>query len=203
MPDQGDRKYANGPLGDLWTADYAAASLAAFVASVADFGTSSQMVSSDPVTASTGLTLPDINASAAGQEIVFIDGAIPDAQILAEGVKAGVRAVILDASHDGVDQIAAWLASHDAQNLAAIAIVSHGADGVLFLGSAVLDAGTIAQYQAQLAQIGSALQPGGGLLLYGCDVAQDAAGVAFIDQLSAATGGANIAASSHLVGAAD
>ncbi|MEA2737570.1 MAG: hypothetical protein QOH05_877, partial [Acetobacteraceae bacterium] len=67
----------------------------------------------------------------------------------------------------------------------------------------VLDAGTVGQYHTQLASIGSALQPGGSLLLYGCDVAQDEAGVAFVDQLSAATGGSNIAAASHLVGAAD
>jgi len=150
-----------------------------------------------------GDPLPVSVAPSSVQEIVFIDGSVPNAQSLAAGVNAGVQAVVLDPGLDGVDQIARYLASHNARNLAAIAIVSHGADGVLFLGSAELDAGTIGQYQTQLALIGAALGPGGGLLLYGCDVAQDAAGVAFIDQLSAATGGVNIAAASHLIGAAE
>ena len=141
-------------------------------------------------------------APRSSNEIVFIDGAVSNAQLLAAGVKPGVEAVILDPGQDGVRQIAAYLTSHGTQDLAAIGIVSHGADGVLFLGSAVLDSSTMTQYGSELTQIGAALQSGGGLLLYGCDVAQDAAGVAFIDQLSAATGGTDIAAASHLVGAA-
>ena len=70
------------------------------------------------------------------------------------------------------------------------------------LATAVLDAATIPQYAGDLAAIGAVLRPGGAIQLYGCDVAQDAAGVAFLQQLSQATGGAGIAAASHLVGAA-
>ena len=137
------------------------------------------------------------------QEIVFIDGSLANARLLAAGVKPGVLAVIFDPSRDGVMQIAAFLAHHDARNLLAIAIVSHGADGTLFLGSAVLDATTIAQYQQQLAAIGATLQSGGSIQLYGCDVAQDATGVAFVDKLAVAAGEITVAAASHLVGAAD
>jgi hypothetical protein len=157
-----------------------------------------------------GIT-PDINTTARGnghqnapptRQIVFIEGDVPDARLLAAGVAPGVVAVILDPGADGVAQIATYLASHDISGLAAIDIVAHGQDGQIALGTGVLSASTIAQYQAELATIGAALQPGGDLQLYGCDVAQDATGVAFLDQLSTATGGANIAAASHLVGAA-
>jgi hypothetical protein len=140
---------------------------------------------------------------AAPTQSVFIEGNVPDAGELAHGVTPGVRVVLLDPSLDGVRQIANYLTSHDIQNLAAIDIVSHGADGLLDLGSTELNAATIGQYQGELAAIGAALQPGGAIQLYGCDVAQDAAGDAFLQQLSQATGGANIAAASHLVGAAD
>jgi len=138
----------------------------------------------------------------AGRQIVFIDGSIPDAQMLAADVKPGVLAVLLDPGQDGVQQIADYLASHHVQNLAAIDIVAHGADGEIELGSTLLSAATIGAHLAQLAQIGAALQPGGDIQLYGCDIAQDATGDAFLQQLSQATGGANIAASSHLVGSA-
>lgn len=137
-----------------------------------------------------------------GGQIVFIDGNVPDAQLLAAGVAPGVQAVILDPSQDGVQQIAAYLGSHGNQNLAAIDIVAHGADGLIALGNTVLDSASIGQHSAALSAIGAALQPGGAIQIYGCDVAQDAAGTTFLQQLSAATGGASIAASSHLVGAA-
>src|ERR1700722_11312587 len=141
-------------------------------------------------------------ANAPIQQVVFIDGNVPDAQLLAAGVAPGVRAVILNPDQNGVRQIAAWLTSHGVRNLAGIDIVAHGADGLLALGNSPLDSATIGQNQSELATIGAALQPGGAIQLYGCDVAQDAAGDAFLQQLSQATGGANVAASSGLVGAA-
>jgi Hint domain/Domain of unknown function (DUF4347) len=136
------------------------------------------------------------------QQIVFIEGNVSDAQLLAAAVEPGVQVVILNSNEDGVQQIADYLTSHDISNLAAIDIVAHGSDGALKLGDTVLDTGTIPQYAGDLAAIGAALQPGGAIQLYGCDITQDAAGVAFLQQPSDATGGASIAAASHLVGAA-
>ena len=127
---------------------------------------------------------------------------MPDARSLAQGVAPGVIAVMLSARSDGVAQIAAWLASHGAANLSAIDIVAHGQNGMVTLGNAALDLATVGQYSSALAAIGAALQPGGDIQLYGCDIAQDATGDAFLQQLSAATGGAHAAAASHLVGAA-
>ena len=134
--------------------------------------------------------------------LVFIDGSIAGAQALAAGAVGGVEAVIIDPGRDGVRQIADHLARYGIQGAAAIAIVAHGASGVLRIGSTSLSAATLVRHQPQLARIGAALRPGGGLLLYGCDVARDTAGEAFLQLLSGAIGGANIAASSHLVGAA-
>jgi hypothetical protein len=135
-------------------------------------------------------------------QIVFIDGSVPNAQELAQGVQPGVVAVVLNPDQDGVQQIADWLTTHHVRGAGAIDIVAHGADGEVRLGNALLSSATMASYQAQLAQIGGALRPGGDIQLYGCDVAQDATGDAFLQQLSQATGGANIATASHLVGGA-
>ncbi len=65
-----------------------------------------------------------------------------------------------------------------------------------------MDTGDLSTESAALVAIGAALQPGGDLQIYGCDVGQGAAGDAFLQQLSQATGGANIAASSNSVGSA-
>ncbi|MBV8187345.1 MAG: DUF4347 domain-containing protein, partial [Alphaproteobacteria bacterium] len=137
-----------------------------------------------------------------GLQIVFIDGSIAGAAALAAGVRPGLVAVILDPGQDGVRQIADYLASHDIEGAANISIVAHGADGVVEIGSTMLSTATIAQHLPQLAEIGAALRPGGDIQLYGCDVAQDASGQAFLQQLSQATGGTAIAASSHVIGAA-
>ena len=133
-------------------------------------------------------------------QIAFIEANVPDLQDLLSGLAPSVTAVVLNPGQDGVQQISDYLASHNVQNLAGIDIVAHGADGAIELGTATLDSATIAAYQAELQQIGTALAPGGAIQLFGCDVAQDATGVSFLDQLSQATGGAAIAASSHLVG---
>jgi len=135
-------------------------------------------------------------------QLVFIEGNVPDLQDLLSGLQAGAQAVVLNPEQDGVQQIAAYLTQHNVQNLTAIDIVAHGSDGQVMLGSGTLSAATIADYQTPLQQIGAALAPGGAIQIYGCDVAQDTTGVAFLDQLSQATGGASIAASSGLVGSA-
>jgi len=135
-------------------------------------------------------------------EIVFIDSQVPDAQLLAQGAKPGVEVVMLDAHSDGVDQIANFLSRHPDPNLVTISIVADGSDGELQLGTTLLSASNVAAYQPQLAEIGTALQPGGSLQIYGCDVAQNSTGDIFLGDLAAASGVANIAAASHVVGAA-
>ena len=81
-------------------------------------------------------------------------------------------------------QIADFLQRHPDPNLTTIDIVAHGQDGMLFLGNAVLDNDTVGQYAAQLKTIGAALQPGGDLMLYGCDVAADPDGVILLAQIT-------------------
>ncbi|MEJ0015858.1 MAG: DUF4347 domain-containing protein [Acetobacteraceae bacterium] len=138
----------------------------------------------------------------AAAEIVFIDGSIDDAQALAMGVRAGVVAVVLDPGQDGVRQIAEYLSSHAIQGAAAVAIVAHAP-----MASSRSAAPCSAQRPSSSTcrtwrRSGDALRPGGDILLYGCDIAQDVAGEAFLQQLARATGGANIAASSHVIGTA-
>ena len=128
---------------------------------------------------------------------------------LAAGRTVAVLGQQIEAAHEtaprniaGVQQIADYLQTHHFQNLDSVSIVAHGAADELELGNAVLNAGNIGAYQTQLSQIGAAMQPGGELQLYGCDVAQAGTSDPFLNELAAATGVANIAASSHLVGAA-
>ena len=136
---------------------------------------------------------------AAAHEIVFIEGNIAQAQQLAAGVRSGVQAIILDPSKDGLDQIAAAL--NGKTDLSAIHIISHGSDGALQLGELALNDAALQSHSADLAAIHAALASGGDLLLYGCDIAQSAAGVSFIGHLAQTTG-ADVAASTDATGTA-
>lgn len=155
-----------------------------------------------PAAAAPPITWPAGQPWTIGQQVVFIDSAVGDAAVLMAGLNPDVLAVVLPDGEDGVVAIADWLTEHGAHDLGSIAIVSHGAEAVLLLGSAVLDAASLVRYDADLARIGSALADDGDIHLYACDVGRDDAGAAFVAMLSAATG-ADVAAASHMIGSAD
>jgi Domain of unknown function (DUF4347)/SdrD B-like domain/Bacterial Ig domain len=133
-------------------------------------------------------------------QVVFVDSQVPDAQDLINGVKPGVAVFEINPGSDGLQQIANILAANNFTNLTAIDIVGHGEQGEFTVGGTNLTDGSIASEATYLSAIGKSLVPGGDLMLYGCDVAQGAAGQQFIDDLSAATGGANVAASTQDIG---
>jgi len=139
-------------------------------------------------------------ASSGRNEIVFIDAAVHDAQILADSVQPGVEVVRLDVSGDGMTQIAAALKGRSA--IDAIHIVSHGSAGQLHLGTTTLDLNGLEHYSSEVAAIRNALRSTADILLYGCSVAEGNTGKAFVRALSGATGAA-VAASTDKTGAAD
>jgi hypothetical protein len=140
------------------------------------------------------------SAGAPITQIVFIDSQVADKDALIAGIKdKSVEVVVLKAGNDGIQQITAELAKH--ADLKAVHIISHGFDGGVELGDAVLDGSTLGKYSADLASWRYALKPGADLLLYGCNVAKDQTGQAFIGRLGALTG-AVVAASSDDTGAA-
>ncbi len=134
------------------------------------------------------------------QQVVFIDSNVPDLQDLLSGVQPGDQVYVLDPASDGIQQIANILAANNLSNLSAITIVSHGDTGTLDLGSSVITDANLASHSSALAEIGASLAPGGSIQLFGCDVAQGAAGQQFIDDFSTYTGGAQVDASTQSVG---
>lgn len=131
--------------------------------------------------------------------VLFIDSGVQDAQALLTGVAAGTDIIRLQGDSDGVQQIAAALKRY--RNLDSIQIVSHGAPGQLALGSASLTGANLDRYQTALQAWGGALKARGDILLYGCNVAQGAAGDRFVNRIAAMTGGV-VAASTDATGSA-
>ena len=132
-------------------------------------------------------------------EVVFLSGQVDDAATLAAALRPGLELVMLDSSHDGLAQIASYLGEHP--GISAVHIVSHGHEGSVQLGNLWLGSENLAAHADTLARIGQAMEPGGDLLFYGCNLGAGQAGAAFLDQLSQATG-ADVAASNDPTGSA-
>ena len=146
------------------------------------------------------------DAQARRHELVLVETNTPDYQKLVDDIlKQGgdgrdIEVVLLDASKDGIQQITDILAAR--QDLSAVHLISHGADGQVQLGTTQLDFDTLLKNATQIKGWGKSLSADADILIYGCDVAQQADGKALVDALARLTG-ADVAASDDLTGAAE
>ncbi|WP_169802299.1 DUF4347 domain-containing protein [Hydrogenophaga flava] len=128
-------------------------------------------------------------------EVVFVDGRVSDPGAFAAD---GREVVVLSSGQDGLTQIANALAGRTGVD--AIHIVSHGSDGQLLLGSSAITAETIQTSQlTSLQLIGQALSADGDILIYACDYAAGADGLAAMDLIADITS-ADVAASIDATG---
>jgi hypothetical protein len=136
-------------------------------------------------------------AAVPGQSVVFVDSRVKDADSLLQGVAPGTQVVQLDASKDGLQQIADYLDGH--QGISSVQIIAHGNAGDLWLGDSYLSADNVAARSAVLTEIGKDMNVGGDILIYGCYTAEGERGLSFVDSLAQLTG-RDVAASSNRTG---
>jgi len=136
-------------------------------------------------------------ASTSSSTVIFVDSSVADYQSLIDNRDAGTEVVVLDAARDGIAQITEYLAGrHD---ISSVQIVSHGAAGLLQLGSTTLTNENLKDYATQIQSWSSALTDNADILLFGCNVAADGTGHTFVQELAHLTG-ADLAASTDLTG---
>jgi len=125
--------------------------------------------------------------------IVFVDHAVPDADLLIDAIdQTSTKIVLIAADEDGLDVITRTLQHHS--DLNTVQVISHGSSGELVLGASRITLQTLVQEQDTLAQWSDALSDDADLLLLGCDVAGGAEGRQFVEFLSNVTN-ADVAAS--------
>jgi hypothetical protein len=132
-------------------------------------------------------------------EVVFILDNLLDHHSLLASLPQGAEVHLLNSQTDALAQMAELLQGRSGMD--AIHLFSHGAPGALDLGSLRLDSANLAEQADIFAQIGTSLRETGDLLLYGCNVAQGAAGLGFVESLARLTL-ADVAASTDATGAA-
>ncbi len=141
-----------------------------------------------------------IPADTMQHEVAFIDSSVMSTEEIVNAIKSmgeNVDIVMLSKG-DAFAQVTKYLQTQS--NIDAIHIISHGNDGLFSLGDTVVNSDFVQTHQAELAAWGKSLTANGDILLYGCDVAADAGGKAFIQQFAHATG-MDIAASTDSTGA--
>ncbi|MFT0474082.1 Ig-like domain-containing protein [Pseudomonas antarctica] len=132
-----------------------------------------------------------------GQSVVFVDSRVKDADSLLQGIAPGTQVVKLNATQDGLQQIADYLDQH--QGVSSVQIIAHGNAGDLWLGNSYLSADNVAQRSAILGEIGKDMNVGGDILIYGCYTAEGDRGLNFVDSLAQLTG-RDVAASNNRTG---
>ena len=124
-------------------------------------------------------------------EVVFVDPRVADYRRLLDQALQG----------RGQAEQARWLGQSQDAPLQPVHILSHGESGELMIGTSVLDGDKLDAYADRLTQWRAGLAGGADLLLYGCNVAEGAAGQAFVDRLASLTG-ADVNASDDRTGSA-
>ncbi len=129
--------------------------------------------------------------------LFFVDSRVHNIEHLTSQFSSDTTVIILDPERDGIKQILEILQEYS--GLTSIHIISHGGPGSIAVGNTVLDTATLDSYADDLRFIGSGLEEGGDILLYGCNVGVGTEGQEFVERLSDLTG-ADVAASDDVSG---
>ena len=104
---------------------------------------------------------------------------------------------VLDSGKNGIEQITDELQNHE--DVDAIHVLSHGAQGSVSLGNMQLNSGNLSQYDGQISLWQNALDQDADILIYGCELVGNEAGEELTIELSQLTG-ADVAASTDKTG---
>ena len=131
------------------------------------------------------------------RRVVIIDSQIPDLSGFLNAIEIDADIWMLNSRYHGIKQITNILSKYN--NLSAVYLMSHGSPGKLLIGSEHLSSDNFNQFEHSLANWGNALSETGDLLLYGCNLAANKRGKAFVKNIANATR-SDVAASQDLTG---
>ncbi len=127
------------------------------------------------------------------KEVAFVDTSVKDYETLAKGIGDNVE-IYLVGSLDEMQTIL----QHETK-IDALHVLSHGSTGEITVGNDVLNESTLSHYDTLMQSIKGAMSENGDVLLYGCNVASNGEGQAFINAFAVSTD-ADIAASTDTTG---
>gem|GEM_PF-4493524 len=137
-----------------------------------------------------------IPADTIQHEVAFINSTVKDAATIIKQLGENVDVVMLD-STNAFEEIQAYLNTHS--NVDSVHIFTHGNDGSFKIGQTDVDNNYIDANKNVFAAWEKSLTKNADIMIYGCDVAESAAGKTLINKLATITG-ADVAASIDTTG---
>ena len=131
------------------------------------------------------------------RELVIIDPKVFYHEKIIDKLPQNARVVFLNGDTPGTEQLTRILARE--KDLRVLRLITHGGPGRVVLNGEVLDKKALARRRELFRSWANAFGPNADILLYGCSVAQNEAGEAFVHELSRLTG-ADVAASTDITG---
>ncbi len=123
--------------------------------------------------------------------VVLISNALDQVEVLAEAAVADAKVIVYDADQDNLGDIVDALedlVDSTGQEIGQIAIISHGAEGVLSLGDGELwTVETLQADSSEWTELGGLLADDAVIDLYGCNIGQGEEGLLFIQELASVT----------------
>ncbi len=123
--------------------------------------------------------------------VVLISNAVDQVETLSDAAVDDARVIVYDAEQDDVGDIVdtlEGLVESTGQEIGQLAIVSHGASGVLSLGNGEFwTVETLQADSSEWAELGGLLSDDATIDLYGCNIGQGEEGLLFIQTLSSVT----------------
>jgi hypothetical protein len=130
-------------------------------------------------------------------ELVIIDQAVPDKHLFYKDLKPGTEVKEISSGQDGLIQLNQILSQY--QNLEALHLVSHAADGVIYLGNTQVTEQLLEEKVDTFSSLNNALKENADLLLYGCNLAKTVKGEQLLE-LIAHEANIDVAASNDFTG---
>ncbi len=140
---------------------------------------------SEPLTSAADMSADDVllqQEHEQHQEVLFINDSVTNYHSIIAQIRRDVLVVVLDQQGSGLDRVAETL--ERLPELDAIHLLTHGRSGQFHLGNDLINSQILAEHPEIFVEWASHLKPSGDVLLYGCDIAQDNVGQAFVHQLS-------------------
>lgn len=135
-------------------------------------------------------------------DVVLVSKALDEISGLSERSADDYEVVVFDETSDGLDSVVGKLddlVAASGEKIGTLAVLTHGDDGGLFLGTDYLNYFNWTQYQQTLTGLASNLSPDAQIQFYSCSLAADFVGQSFVDRIASFTG-ADVFASDNVTG---
>jgi ELWxxDGT repeat protein len=134
--------------------------------------------------------------------VVLVSNALDHLQGISAAAYQGTHVIVLDDAHSNlasVDQMLGDLVASTGQKIGELAILSHGNDGLISLGSDQITLFNLNSFRPEFQQLSTLMAPNAQIQLFGCSVAGDSFGKGLVDGIALYTG-TNVFASTDSTG---